>query len=98
MLVLICFVISFILPLPELIVEDMSARLGRDDASSFKVQEIGREVARFMLVADSAEVFGTFDLTMSFFVAVAAGGGGVVDAIAVSECFFRGGADRGRDI
>lgn len=96
--IFICFVVSFILPLPELIVEGMGARLGRDDVSAFKVRAICGEVVGFMFVENVAEVLGTFDLAMPFFVAVVTGDGSVVNAVVITECFFRGSMDGSGDV
>lgn len=55
-------------------------------------------MAWFVLVADAAEVLGAFDLSMPFFIAIAAGDGGVVDTVAVTEDLFGGSTNGSGDI
>ncbi|KAG1825055.1 hypothetical protein EV424DRAFT_1345886 [Suillus variegatus] len=88
-LIFICFVVSNVFPLLELVMEGVGTWFGRDDFSAVKVRAIGGEMLGFVFVADVTEILGAFELVMPFFLAVVAGGGGVVYVIAVMEGFFR---------
>ena len=94
--------ILLIFPSLQFVKESLCAGFGMNDLLSSKVRASGREMARGMLVANTAKVLGAVDLVMPNSFAIAASDDGDVTTTTVDPSLFglctfsRSGRKRGR--